>query len=224
MSIKLKSASVIGVLALIGVVSLSPLSAPSRIRETLRLVKLDPRGNVVSTNKVEQIVKASDPQFAQKLKLARVLVGEKSWLAYLERWVGPSAAEALIVNAGETALRGCFMATSCVAVQAFKYHGLGTGNTAAAETDTGCQTELTTVYNPDNTRATGSQENADTGGSAVYRTVGTNTVDNTAAITEWCLMSQAATGGGTMWSRVVFTTINLGNGDSLQTTYDLTIE
>lgn len=102
-----------------------------------------------------------------------------------------------------------------------KFHGIGTGATAAAEGDTGCQTELTTQYNPDNTRATGSLTEAS---ASVFRTVGTNTVDATAAVTEWCLLSQAATGGGTMWSRVVFSTINLSSGDSLQTTYDLTVE
>lgn len=130
----------------------------------------------------------------------------------------------LVVNAGETALRDCFGGTgtpSCTPVQAFKFHGVGTGATAAAEADTGCQTELTTGYNPDSTRATGSQTN---NGANIYRTVGTNTVDATASITEWCLMSQAATGGGTMWSRVVFSAIALASGDSLQTTYDLTIE
>jgi hypothetical protein len=102
-----------------------------------------------------------------------------------------------------------------------KFHGIGTGATAAAETDTGCQTELTTQYNPDNTRATGSLTEAS---ASVFRTVGTNTVDASVAITEWCLLSQAATGGGTMWSRVVFAAINLASGDSLQTTYDLTVE
>ena len=130
----------------------------------------------------------------------------------------------LVVNAGETALRDCFGGTgtpTCTVVQNFKFHGIGTGATAAAEADTACQTELTTQYNPDNTRATGSQTN---NGANVYRTVGTNTVDSAVAITEWCLMSQAATGGGTIWSRVVFSAINLSSGDSLQTTYDLTIE
>lgn len=125
----------------------------------------------------------------------------------------------LIVNAGETHLRDAFIGTT--EPEVLKYHGIGTGATAAAETDTGCQTELTTQYNPDNTRATGSLTN---NGANVFRTVGTNTVDATAAVTEWCLLSQAATGGGTMWSRVTFSTINLAASDSLQTTYDLTIE
>lgn len=129
-----------------------------------------------------------------------------------------------IINAGETALRDCFGGTgtpTCTTVQAFKYHGLGTSSTAIAETDTGCGTELTTQYNPDNTRATGSQTN---NGANIYRTVGTNTFDASATIQEFCLMSQAATGGGTMWTRILTGGISVVSGDSVQTTYDLTIE
>jgi hypothetical protein len=129
-----------------------------------------------------------------------------------------------IINAGETALRDCFGGTgtpTCTVVQNFKYHGIGTSSTAIAETDTGCGTELTTQYNPDSTRATGSQTN---NGANIYRTVGTNTVDATVTIQEFCLMSQAATGGGTMWTRILTGGVALSSGDSLQTTYDLTIE
>jgi hypothetical protein len=129
-----------------------------------------------------------------------------------------------IINAGETALRDCFGGTgtpTCTVTQAFKYHGLGTSSAAIAETDTGCTTELTTQYNPDSTRATGSQTN---NGANIYRTVGTNTVDAGVTINEFCLMSQAATGGGTMWTRILTGAIALSSGDSLQTTYDLTIE
>ena len=130
----------------------------------------------------------------------------------------------LIVNAGETALRDCFGGTgtpSCTVVQNFKFHGIGEGTTAAAEANTSCETELTTEYSTDNVRATGSQTN---NGANIYRTVGTNTVDGAAAVTEFCLMSDADVGEGTMWTRIVFSAINLANGDSLQTTYDLTIE
>ncbi len=129
-----------------------------------------------------------------------------------------------IVNAGETALRDCFGGTgtpTCTAVQNFKFHGLGTSSTAIAEADTGCGTELTTQYQTDNTRATGSQTN---NGANIYRTVGTNTVDATVTVQEFCLMSQAATGGGTMWTRILTGGIALVSGDSVQTTYDLTIE
>lgn len=129
-----------------------------------------------------------------------------------------------IINAGETALRDCFGGTgtpTCTPVQNFKYHGLGTSSAAIAETDTGCTTELTTQYNPDSTRATGTQTN---NGANVYRTVATNSIDATVTVQEFCLMSQAATGGGTMWTRILTGGISLVSGDSVQTTYDLTIE
>lgn len=108
-----------------------------------------------------------------------------------------------------------------VELENMKYHGLGTGTTAEAASQTGLVTELSTAYNPDNTRATGSTTEG--AGANVYRTVGTNTVDGTAAVTEHGIFSQAATGGGVMLDRSVFSAINLASGDSLQTTYDLSL-
>lgn len=170
-----------------------------QIKEKLCVVQMKADGSWTDHGCAEKVTKKTD-------------VG---WLPAI------SAAHALIHNAGETALRDCFIATSCTPVQNFKFHGIGTSGAAAAETDTGCTTELTTQYNPDNTRATGSQTN---NGANIYRTVGTNTVDATAAVQEWCLQS-AGTGAGTPgWSRITFSTINLAASDSLQTTYDLTIE
>jgi len=127
-----------------------------------------------------------------------------------------------IPNAAETALRDCLGGTgtpTCTVAQAWKYHGLGTSATAVAETDTGCTTELTTQYNPDSTRATGSQTN---NGANIYRTVGTNTVDGAATVEEFCLMSAAS--AGTIWTHILTGTVSLSASDSLQTTYDLTIE
>ena len=129
-----------------------------------------------------------------------------------------------IVNAGETALRDCFGGTgtpTCTTVQNWKYHGIGTSGTAVGETDTGCLTELTTQYQTDNTRATGTQTN---NGANVYRTVATNTVDASVTINEFCLMSQAAVGGGTMWSRILIGPYSLVSGNTVTSTYDLTIE
>lgn len=106
-------------------------------------------------------------------------------------------------------------------LEILKYHGIGTGIAAEAAADAALGIELTTQYNPDSTRATGSL----TEGAAanVYRTVGTNTVDAAVAITEHGIFSQAATGGGTLLDRSVFSAVNLASGDSLQTTYDLTV-
>lgn len=107
-----------------------------------------------------------------------------------------------------------------VEMENMKFHGIGTGGAAEAVGNTALTTELTTQYNPDNTRATGTTaEN----GANVYRTVGTNTVDAAAAITEHGIFSQAATGGGVLLDRSLFSVINLANGDSLQSTYDLTL-
>lgn len=105
-----------------------------------------------------------------------------------------------------------------------RYHGIGTGTNAEASGDTALQTELTTEYNPNSTRATGTLTE---GASAnIFRSVGTNTLDSgTPAITEHGILSQAATGGGTLLDRSVFSAINLTgtNGDGLQSTYDFTL-
>ena len=109
----------------------------------------------------------------------------------------------------------------------FKFHGIGTGSTAEAVGDTTLVTELTTQYNPDSTRATGTQANTNVGGgapatatAAAYRTVATNTVDAAVTITEHGIFTQAATGGGTLLDRSIFTGIALANGDGVQTTFD----
>ncbi len=105
-------------------------------------------------------------------------------------------------------------------LEAFKYHGIGTGTNAEASSDTALQTELTTQYTPDGTRATGTQGE---GASAnIYRTVGTNTVDALAAVTEHGIFTQAATGGGTLLDRSVFAVVNLAAADSIQTPYEYT--
>ena len=101
----------------------------------------------------------------------------------------------------------------------FKFHAFGTGTNAEAVGDTALQTEETTQYNPDSTRPTGSQASA----TNTYTTVGTYTPDSgvTRAITEHGILTQAATGGGTLWDRSVFSVVNLtvATNDSLQATY-----
>ena len=109
-----------------------------------------------------------------------------------------------------------------VEVENFKYHGWGTGGTAEAAGDTALVTELTTQYATDNTRPTGSQTE---GASAnIYRTVGTLDPDAAVAITEHGVFTQAATGGGTLLDRTLFSVINVAaSGDTLETTYEITI-
>jgi len=126
----------------------------------------------------------------------------------------------VVTTAGVGAIIDAFQ--NLVELENFKYHGLGTGTNAEASSDTALQTELTTEYNPNSTRATGTQtEN----GANVYRTVATNTLDSgTPAVTEHGVLSQAATGGGTLLDRSKFAAVNLDGtqGDGLETTYDFT--
>lgn len=111
-----------------------------------------------------------------------------------------------------------------VELENMKFHGFGTGATAEASGDTALVTELTTQYNPDNTRPTGTTTE---GASAnIYRTVATLSPDSggTIAITEHMVVSQAATGGGVCFDRTVFAAVNVvAAQDSLQATYELTL-
>ena len=125
----------------------------------------------------------------------------------------------VVTTAGANFIVDAFQNT--VEVENLKFHGIGTGVAADAVGDTTLGTELTTQYNPDNTRATGTTTE---GASAnIYRTVGTNTLDSgTPAVTEHGVFSASA--AGTLLDRSVFSAINLNgaNGDGLQSTYDLT--
>jgi hypothetical protein len=148
---------------------------------------------------------------------------------YGQLWLSVIRADGTVVDLGLASMRVVTTAGVNYLVDAFqnttelenlKYHGIGTGNTAEASGDTALVTESTTALNPDSTRATGSTTE---GASAnIYRTVGTLTADASIAAVEHGIFSQAATGGGTLWDRSVFSTVNLASGDSLQATYDCT--
>ncbi len=125
----------------------------------------------------------------------------------------------VVTDAGVTYLRDDFN-NNAQDVTNFNYHGCGTGNTAEAAGDTALVTESTSALNPDNTRATGTRS---TPASNQFRSVGTLTFDASAAVVEHGIFSQAATGGGTLWDRSVFSAINAASGDSVQFTYTLTL-
>ena len=125
----------------------------------------------------------------------------------------------VVTNAGVTFMRDDFN-NNAQDITTFNFHGCGTGSVAENVTDTALGTEQTTNLNPASTRATGTRS---TPSSNVFRTVGTLTFAGAAAITEHGILSQSATGGGTLWDRSVFAAINVANGDSIQFTYDLTL-
>lgn len=106
-----------------------------------------------------------------------------------------------------------------------KYHGLGTGSTAEAASQTALVTELTTQYSASNVRPTGTL-GEQSGNANVYETIATITVSATVSVTEHGIFSQAAVAAASstnvMLDRTVFTAVGLASGESLQATYDLT--
>lgn len=116
-----------------------------------------------------------------------------------------------VTTAGVNFLRNDFAAQT-EDISTFKYHDCGTGTGGEAVGDTA----LGTPYG--GARATGTQDYAT---SKHYKSVGTISFTSSLAITEHGIFS--ASTSGTLWDRTVFTAINVANGDSIQFTYDLTI-
>lgn len=108
-----------------------------------------------------------------------------------------------------------------VELEVMRFHGLGTGSTAEAASQTALITELTTQYSTSNTRPTGTLGEK-SGDSKTYETTATITVSAGVAATEHGIFSQAATGGGVMIDRSVFSVVNMLSAESLATTYQLT--
>jgi hypothetical protein len=125
----------------------------------------------------------------------------------------------VVTNAGVYAIVDAFQ--NSFELENFKYHALGTGDNAESAADTALETELTTEYATNNTRPTGTVGEGAT--ANIFRTVATNTVDGSCAIGEHGIFDQASNAGGTLLDRSVFSVVNLSSGDSLQTTYDLTL-
>jgi hypothetical protein len=124
----------------------------------------------------------------------------------------------VVTDAGVAFLVDCWQGT--LEPEIMRYHGCGTGVTAEAAAQTALVTECTTALNPDNTRATGTL--AEGASANIFSTVGVLSFDAGATVTEHGLLSQAATGGGTLWDRSLFAGIPVVSGDSIQFTYQAT--
>lgn len=166
-----------------------------------------------------------DPEMAAELieTVSRMLVFESALSAKVVRLDGRVEdlgviCRKVITNAGVDFLVDAWQ--NITELENMKFHGIGTGAVAPAVGDTALGAELTTQYDPDNLRATGTT--IEGGSSNIFRTVGTNLVDAVVAVTEHGIFDQAAVAGGTLWDRSTFTVVNLSSGDSIQTTYDMT--
>lgn len=107
-----------------------------------------------------------------------------------------------------------------VELETMKYHGIGTGSTAEASGDTALVTEITTEYQTNNTRPTGTLAEGASGN--IFQTVATITVDASVAAVEHGVFSDPTVGSGVLLDRTVFSVVNLAASDSLQATYELT--
>lgn len=182
-------------------------------------------------DEVNEWRRANRPNLARRLKrvqLARALRLPTFYGAlYLEVIRGNGrrlpyglASVAVVTTTGVNFIVDAFQ--NLTELEAMNFHGFGTGAGAEAVGNTALGTELTTQYATDNTRPTGTQSE---NGANVYRTVATLDPDADVGITEHGIFSQAATGGGVLLDRSLFSVINLvgATGDTLQATYDFTV-
>jgi len=99
----------------------------------------------------------------------------------------------VVTNNGADFITDAFR--NAVELEAQNYHGVGTGTTAEATSDTALVTEWTSPDYTGGVRATGTQSEP---AVAQYRTVGTNTKTSsgTSAVTEHGVFSSATVGAG----------------------------
>jgi len=126
----------------------------------------------------------------------------------------------LIVNTGEQYMVDVFQA-STLALSQLRYHAIGDGSAAVAETDTNLGSAFTTELATNSVRCTGTQGQ---NGSNVYQTICSHVIDAAVVVEEWGLFNEVTVGCGVMWSRVLTGPITLASTDRLTTTYELTVE
>lgn len=131
-------------------------------------------------------------------------------------------------------LAGCRMVTTAganfivdafqnlVELDAMRWHGLGTSSVVEAVSNVALGAELTTQYVVNNTRSAGTL-GEQAGSPNIYETTALVTVDAAVTVTEHGLFSRAAIGGGTLLDRTVFAGVPLAAGESLQCTYQFTL-
>lgn len=136
----------------------------------------------------------------------------------LGKWQNEMHLANLITNAGMAAVASRINGAGSEA--AFTYLAIGTGNTAAAATDTALQTEITTGGGA-RAAATASRVTTDVTNDTA-RLVYTWTFSSNFAVTEAGALN--ASSSGVLLNRQVFTAVNVVSGDSLQVTVDVDVD
>lgn len=183
----------------------------NRIKEQLKVRKQIEAGIVPVNFNVKQIIKAL---FNTREKNVFELFG---FLSAKHTHEGLTKDLGLLSCQKVTQAFAAYLADSMTAsgsypIDAFDYHGHGTGNTSEANTQTALVTEV-------DSRATGIPTNPST---YVYQSVGTITATGTHTIAEHGIFSAAST--GTMLDRSLLSaTIDVIADDTVEYTYQLTI-
>lgn len=154
--------------------------------------------------------------FIKLLKLGWVQPTARHWL--LGSFQDSMLVSNLVTNAGMAAVAGRINGSGSPA--AFTYIAIGTGNTAAAATDTALVTE-SSGNGADRAAATVSLVTTDVTNDTA-RLVKTFTFTGSFALTESGVFNAAS--GPTLLARQVFSAINVISGDSLQITWDIDVD
>lgn len=109
----------------------------------------------------------------------------------------------------------------------FKWHAIGLSSAAEAVGNTALTNEMTTAGYGSATRGQGTQTTG-SAGAHVYETVATITIDSVTSgtpmvIQEHGIFKTSGVGSTGLWDRSLTGTQTLSTGDSIQVTYDLTI-
>lgn len=99
------------------------------------------------------------------------------------------------------------------------FHGLSTSNSAPVVGDTGCGSEFTTQYSPDNTRTAGTKSSA----ANVFTTEATYVIDQAVTINKFCLMTNNTVGSGENFTNILTGAIPVSAGQTVTTIYRLTV-
>jgi len=126
-----------------------------------------------------------------------------------------------VTNEGAYQLALGFTASGSCTIYNFKYHCAGYAT--AAETLNDTQAAITNAAGC-NSIATGTQLASLITPHALYRTVGTINFGNSFAITEHGIIDGTTKASAKLWDRSVFGAITVASGDSIEFTYDLTIQ
>lgn len=158
-------------------------------------------------NTIEMTKKDSVLKMTGKLSAKHIKAGDGGIVIDLG-----TISEKAVTTAGCEYLVDSFQDSTTYPMDKFYWHGCGTstGAEGVGETALGAEVE---------TRTTGSQTETS---SVIYKTVSTHTFTSTGttAITEHGLFSSS--GGATLWDRSLFAVINVGSGDGIEWTYELT--